>query len=153
VVGIGGVIFDPADGYSGYFGLEVGSEIVDASASEGSQQLIGQAELLPVALARAVWRSRFCRRSAIVFIDNEAARCGLIRAYSPNRHSGRLIDQVTYLDISDLALCWYERVPSASNVADPPSRGQPPPGIPGWPAAVRVDVSADSVRLLALGPS
>ena len=51
-----------------------------------------------------------------------------------------LCEQVCEVEVQARALLFYERVPSASNIADPPSRGRAPPAIPGWPAPVRLSI-------------
>jgi len=143
---IGAVLLDPLDGAMLWFGAELPHKPVRTWAGEKGTQVISQAELLPVALARCVWRDRFRGRSAIVFIDNESSRAGLVRAYSPHEHNARMVSLVTTLDILDGALSWYERVPSASNPADPPSRGKPPPDLVSCGPAVRTEVTdADCV--------
>ena len=59
---------------------------------------------------------------AIFFVDNNSARDGLIRGYSPVLESCRLIGASAFLDAALGLVPWYERVPSASNIADDPSR-------------------------------
>ena len=61
-------------------------------------------------------------RRVIVFIDNEAARIGLVRCYSPSLPSLRLIAQAVSLDLVLGCQCWYARVPTKANLADLPSR-------------------------------
>ena len=58
----------------------------------------------------------------IFFVDNNSARDGLIRGYSPVLESCRLIGASSLMDAALCLTPWYERVPSASNVADDPSR-------------------------------
>jgi len=85
-------------------------------------QLIGQAELLPVLLAKLMWSDKFLNRSCIIFIDNNSARYGLIRGYSPVRESAALIHETWLVDARLGCASWYARVPTASNIADDPSR-------------------------------
>lgn len=67
----------------------------------------------------------FQGRRAIFWIDNDAARPALIKTIS---HSPELLALSqcfhTYSE-RDNILCWFERVPSDSNIADGPSRGSP----------------------------
>ena len=136
-----------------WFGGRVPQDVLKEWSAGGSRQLIGQAEFLPVALARALWRDRLRDRSAICFVDNEAARVDLIKAFSPNVASARMIELVTHLDIGDATLTGYERVPSESNVADPPSRDSAPPQIEGWRPVERIQISDADCRTVALGVS
>ncbi len=62
-------------------------------------------------------------RPLLVYIDNDAARYGLIKGSSPTRDSAWLIDEYWRLETEQDSYTWIERVPSASNCADGPSRG------------------------------
>jgi len=141
----------PLDRACLWFSCVLPSSLVDVWSGGDVRQVIGQAELLPIAVARCLFRSRLMRRSLIAFIDNESARCGLIRAFSPVEHSLRIISTVTSLDIQDGVLTWYERVPTASNPADAPSRGHLPERMPGWGEPFRYDLFPDECSLIALG--
>ena len=58
-----------------------------------------------------------------VWIDNDAARQCLIRGDSGSPVMAQLVRAFNDLDRKWPALNWFARVPSASNVADWPSRG------------------------------
>jgi len=118
---VGGVGFFP-HGVE-YFGLIVPQCIVDSWKSrETQEQTIGQAKLFPVATARWTWAAHLKGRRAIFFVDNEAARLGLVKAYSPVLQSLRLIQDCLAWDRINECIPWYARVPSPSNCADDPSR-------------------------------
>lgn len=118
---VGGVIF--ADGVVETFGFQVSNEQVEAWKTKlGQEQIIGQAELFPVLIAKLTWE-RFLRgRRTIYFVDNEAARLGLVKAYSPVLPSLALIMDCLAWDYKNEADSWYARVPSSSNISDGPSR-------------------------------
>ena len=88
----------------------------------GQRQVIGQAELLPVVVAKMTFPDLLRNRRVLVFIDNEAARIGLVRCYSPSLPSLRLIAHAVSLDLVLGCQCWYARVPTKANPADLPSR-------------------------------
>jgi hypothetical protein len=123
-VTVGGVLFDAARPDLGpcYFGTEVGAEVVSQWVSHDKRQVIAQAELLPVWLAKLMWPEKFANRFNVTFIDNESARHGLIRGYSPVLESAQLINESWLSDASLGATNWFARVPTASNIADKPSR-------------------------------
>jgi hypothetical protein len=123
-VSVGGVLFDAARPDVGplYFGTKVDARIVRMWASGDKTQVIGQAELFPVWLAKLMWPERFAGRYNITFIDNDSARYGLIRGYSPVMASARLINESWLEDARLSATSWFARVPTASNIADSPSR-------------------------------
>ena len=88
----------------------------------GQEQVIGQAELAPVALAFKKWQSRLRRRDVLLFVDNIGAADGLIKGASPNLASANLIG-LAWLLIARLgANVWVSWVPGPSNPADAPSR-------------------------------
>ena len=120
---VGGVLVDPALGERLCFGSEIPPEVIHALKLEQSSQIIGQAELLPVWLAKLVWSRRLEGRKAIYFIDNNSARFAMIRGTSPNLASARIVEQAWGLDASLGTSSWYARVPSPSNCSDGPSRG------------------------------
>ena len=72
------------DGVVECFGMRVADAQVDAWKTRmGQKQVIGQAELFPVLISKRTWASKLRNRRALYFIDNEAARLGLVKAYSP----------------------------------------------------------------------
>ena len=56
-------------------------------------------------------------------LDNEAAKFALIKGTSPTRNSAWLVQQFWESEFEPDILSWFERVPSAANCADDPSRG------------------------------
>ena len=102
--------------------MNVPNELVGLWASRRDQQVVGQAELLPILLAAATWGDTIRGRPVIVFIDNDSARFGMISGYSPVEASARVI-HATWVHLAHLGCrVWFSRVPSASNIADGPSR-------------------------------
>ena len=73
-------------------------------------------------MAKRTWAEFLKGRRAIYFIDNEAARLGLVKAYSPVLPSLGLIMDCLNWDYANSAESWYARVPSAANISDGPSR-------------------------------
>ena len=84
---------------------------------------MGQSELVPCLTTRALWGSCLKDRVVIHFIDNDAARFALIKCSSPTHESAWLAGYIGQQDIQLNCDLWYERVPSAPNPADHPSRG------------------------------
>ena len=119
---VGGVIIEVGKQRE-CFGARLPDWMVDQWKTKESQiQVIGQAEIYPLLLARLTWSARLQNRRVIYFIDNEAARIGLVRAYSPVLPSLRLIMDCLGWDYTHNSQGWYARVPSYSNCADDPSR-------------------------------
>jgi hypothetical protein len=120
---IGGVIFDGQE--IECFGAEIPQPIVDSWKSTIDQlQVIGQAELFPLLIARLTWKDRLVNRRAIYFVDNDSARQAAIRCYSPVLSSLEIIIDLVGFDYKEGSWPWYSRVPTEANVADAPSRMQ-----------------------------
>ena len=83
---------------------------------------MGQAELLPIAMAQELWGKWLRGRRALVFVDNDAARHAIIRGASPSGPSALLVEHFWTAESELGAYSWIERVPSPSNPADGPSR-------------------------------
>ena len=71
------------------------SGLVDEWRSSGKWQVIGQAELLPVLLAAVVWAEFLRNRYVVFWLDQDAARQGMTKGYSPSEHSALLIDMAS----------------------------------------------------------
>ena len=121
-VTIGAVIYDTANNKSEMWGGNVCSELVTIWRNEGKTQVIGQAELLPTAMARCSNMERFRHRRIIFFVDNDSARQALIKGWSPSRSSTKTIQLMVDAEVSGQTWTWYSRVPTKSNPADDPSR-------------------------------
>ena len=105
------------------FGAKLSQELVnDWKLSSEQSQVIGQAEIYPLWLARLTWGNKIAGRRVIYFVDNESARIGMVRAYSPVLASMRLILECLKWDYEHESQGWYSRVASYSNCADAPSR-------------------------------
>ena len=59
----------------------------------------------------------------VVFIDSNAVLSWLVSGRCGNEVDGKIFHQVLEWEYSAKSVCWYERLPSAANVADGPSRG------------------------------
>jgi len=135
--GVGACALDPCLKKYAYFGAEVPQRILKHWTADGAKHVIAQAELLPILLSRRCFPDLLEGRPVICMVDNESARSAMIRGSSGNRFSLEIVDAVIEHDMKDHSMVWYARVPSASNLADAPSRGRAPLELPGWPQAER----------------
>ena len=122
VVTVGALMIDFEYGDKEFFGDAVNKDIIDSWTEGSPGQVIGQAELLPIIMARKVWANRIQGRKVLYCIDNDSARDALIKADSQSRHSARLIDEFFKDEASKPSWPWFMRVASASNPGDGPSR-------------------------------
>ena len=119
---IGGVMYIPGEAPQ-CFGAKLSEATTSPWKTKLEQtQVIGQAEIFPLLVARLTWSKQLTGRRVIYFIDNESARIGLVRAYSPVLPSLSIILDCLNWDYSHCSQGWYARVPSFSNISDGPSR-------------------------------
>ena len=85
-------------------------------------QVIAQGELLPVVLAKRQWNVPLAHARNLFMIDNESAREGLVRSFSPVFFSREILLASKLCDAGLQSIDWYARVPTKANWADGPSR-------------------------------
>ena len=121
----GAALFDPEDGTFETFGANIVHNLLKIVSCKGTkQQVVGQSELLPCHATQTLWNQNLRGRRLVLYVDNEAARFGLIKGTSPTLHSAWLINEYWTAESWNESNTWVERVPSASNCADGPSRGR-----------------------------
>ena len=118
----GALMVDPWKCRSFYFGDHIPGEFVQMWRRAGKRQVIAQAEIFPVLIAKETWKDHICERSVLWFLDNESARAALVRSFSPILDNFCLLQLNARLDSRIFARHWYSRVPSKSNPADGASR-------------------------------
>ena len=99
-------------------------ETLRLALGEGKKkQIIFEVETLAALLATSVWRSLFGCKRVILFVDNEGTKFSLLRGVSDNACVDMMAEAFAKLENQLHAMIWIARVPSKSNVADPPSKG------------------------------
>ena len=118
----GALLVDPASGESFVFGDHVPEAFVRTWARHGKRQVISQAEMFPVLVAKCTWENRLQGRNILWFLDNESARTAFVRCFSPVVDNFFTLQTNSKLDVDLQVKNWYSRVPSKSNPADSASR-------------------------------
>ena len=122
ITSVGAVMITP-DGVCQAFGAVLEPELVASWKTKREQtQVIGQAELFPAIVCRLTWHHFLAGKKVVYFIDNEAARLGLVKSYSPILPSLDIIMTCIKWDFKFASTPWYARVPTICNLADGPSR-------------------------------
>ena len=87
--------------------------------------IIFAAELLAMVVAFAAFlKESISARSLLCFIDNNSARDVAISGSGRNTTANFLIESLLKLEMATCTTPWYSRVPTPSNIADGPSRGE-----------------------------
>lgn len=119
---IGGVLI--IDGFPcRVFGGHVPSDLLDRWRKAGKEHLIGQVEMYAIVVARYLWKHLLQNRRVILFVDNWGVLDCYIPGTSKERTWRELLLRIEEIDATHPSYIWATRVPSESNVADPPSRG------------------------------
>ena len=90
-----------------------------------AEQIITELEAVGVLAAINQWKVLLSRKHMVCFLDNEGARGSILRGRSSNSLLNTVAQQVCDAEEANCIFSWYARIPSASNLADPPSRGIP----------------------------
>ena len=118
--GLGGVLIF-GNGSLRHFSEVVGSEALKNFTAE-SKHPIFELECLAMYIGIRLWQSHFRGRHLVIFTDNDGALGAMIKGYSKNDIGARIVHNTNeLLDLSN-TICWFERVNTASNIADEPSR-------------------------------
>jgi len=123
VVGIGAVLLHGPKKYA--LGGRVSARQVKAWKEEGGKEkLIHQPELLPALVALRVWGREVAKKQLLIFVDNDGARGALIKGSSGSLPSAKIVHKF-WARVGELGCFpWVDRVHTASNPADDPSRGR-----------------------------
>ena len=120
----GAVVLDREDNLKAVHHGAVPERLLVQWRSLGIEQIICQVETYAAVLVRHYYAQRLHQRKAIFFIDNEASRWTLIKASSPSASMLALARAFYLPEACYPCATWIERVPTASNLADLPSRGK-----------------------------
>ena len=122
--GIGAVVIDIASSRRLVCKGTVPPALIQKWKSVVGEHLICQIELYVMVLLRWQFRDWLCNRRSIWWVDNDAARYCVIKGLSPSETMKNLVREFYAVDTTSPTFSWIERVPSFSNAADGPSRGQ-----------------------------
>ena len=118
----GAFVYDPLDNKRWVFSGTVPEALLRFWSETVGEQLICEIELFAYMCIRWHLRHLLHRRYGLTFIDNESSRMTMIKRSSASNAMFLLVSLISLLDAILPFSAWCERVPSASNPADLPSR-------------------------------
>lgn len=153
--GLGGVMISSNRAQVEFFSLELSDEQREVLGERSKKQIIFEAETLAAVLAFSFWSAVIGNSRTVIFVDNEGSKFALLKGVSDNLCVDCLAmifaEQEARLSLSP----WLSRVPSHSNIADPPSRGdlEPLKFLKGVNASTRASLMLEVVlgRYLEMG--
>eukprot|EP00435_Cladocopium_sp_Y103_P067862 s777_g30.t1 len=123
VCGLGGVLVSPAGEKLAFFSVCLTREQINSLGALEKKTIIFEAELLAMILAYALWKEKSLAQSLVCFVDNNSARDVAISGCGRNEVARALVEFLLKLEMDASSTPWYARVPTPSNIADEPSRG------------------------------
>ena len=117
---VGGVLYNCKGMPLGFFGERAPRRVMDLLS--GSANPIYELELLPILQAIKLWSRTIANAQLVVYLDNDAARHALIKAYAATTVAASIVTEVSRLENLLQVKVWYARVNTKSNPADAPSR-------------------------------
>ena len=116
-------MIDPNSNTKQVFGCEVNGALIEEWIMlTNKRQLVTEAELLPVILAKRHWAHLLRNSKVIIWVDSEPAKFAFIKGYSDVCTCNAIVQVNNHLTVELQSFEWYSRIPSKSNPADDPSR-------------------------------
>ena len=119
--GLGGVLVSPLGSVVSWFDLPL-YQSDTAPFLVARSTCIGELETIAVPIAYDVWASKLRKTESVNYVDNTGAQCALVKGCASSMQITKLCQYCAAIFERDSMLVWHARVPSASNVADSPSR-------------------------------
>ena len=112
---IDGVLINPSGQAVFSFGDFLPENLEEIFYKE-SKHPIYEVELLPVLVAAMLWGDTMSQCQAVFFLDNDAAKVGLIKGSGATRLASLVISQFCEREAALQRKTWFSRVPSYSNL-------------------------------------
>lgn len=122
--GFGGVLVSPPGKPTNFFSLELSGDDLEKLNPAGKKTAIFQCEFFAVLVALSLWQKKLTNRQVVVYVDNDGVRDVLISCSTSDPVGHVLLTKVLELEGTLALSSWFTRVPSKSNIADDPSRGE-----------------------------
>ena len=120
--GLGGVLVDHRGVQVAAFSCKLDYELLKILGFPLKSTVIFEAELLALLLGMSLWKKKLRGRPCVCYVDNNATRDVSIAGKARTQPGLSLVMDLLRLEDEVGLNAWYARVPSASNIADGPSR-------------------------------
>ena len=122
VASCGVVLISPRSAKAKVMSFVVPEDLVRLWKKDGIEQVIAQAELLPIVMVKRQMRWALEGARVLFFVDNDGVKEALVSGTTRSEASKSMLVECMIQDSTSNSLPWYARVPSPSNLADSPSR-------------------------------
>ncbi len=124
VAGFGGVLVSPHGRPVSFFSFELSGDNFKYLNPTGKKTAIFQCEFFVVLVALKAWGERLSSRQVVFYVDNDGVRDVPISCNTADPVGSVLLMNALELEGALAISSWFTRVPSKSNIADSPSRGE-----------------------------
>ena len=121
--GTGGIIFSPDGEPFQFFSQKLTASQIELLGGSRKETIIFETDLLALVVGVSLWEAMLDSAPAVFYIDNNSARDVAISGSGRSRVVNCLIDRLLTSETNSSCFPWFARVPSPSNPADGPSRG------------------------------
>ena len=127
--GIGAVIVDQLGRYQSFFSIFLTEDLPAKLNITKRKTIIFECELLAIFVAMKCWSkqiqdSQIQDSQVVVCTDNECVKDSLIACQTSSYNATPILVALLQLEFDLRWNAWFSRVPSESNIADDPSRGE-----------------------------
>ena len=122
--GIGAVLVDQYGKRCGFISLFLNDNFLQRLNVTNRKTIIFECELLAIFIAMQCWSGRLGDSQVVVCTDNEGVKDVLIACQTSSTNATPVLCAILQLEFELRWNAWFSRVPTESNVADDPSRGQ-----------------------------
>ena len=124
VARFGRVLVSPHGRPLSFFSFELNGDNLKYLNPSGKKTAIFQSEFFAVLVALKAWGEQLSSRQVVFYVDNDGVRDVLISCNTADPAGSVLLTNVLELEGALAISSWFTRVPSKSNIADNPSRGE-----------------------------
>ena len=120
--GVGGILINEWGVSISCFSEKVPSYIMEELRQHSSHPIF-ELEILPVLCSVFTWSAYLTSKQCVFYLDNEAAQGALVKGSSETSYAASMLRLFTEFEMNLQIKTWIARVPTSSNPADKPSRG------------------------------
>lgn len=124
VAGFGGVLVSPSGQPTNFFSFELSGQDLEKLNPAGKKTAIFQCEFFAVLVALNLWKKDLKNKQVVFYVDNDGVRDVLISCSTTDPVGQSLLIKTLELEGALALSSCFTRVPSKSNIADDPSRGE-----------------------------
>ena len=106
-----------------FFAANLKDDLVDDINKSQRKTIIFELELFAILCAVVGWKQFITNSAVVVYTDNDAVRDCLISCNTSSSNARPILDMYLKVEFQSPFNAWMSRVPTDSNIADAPSRG------------------------------